>query len=178
MSRRNKPKQARTAYRDGEAPTPEQLARLGHVRIEAPQMPGHDTGNHRLYKRQHPANVWLGSGWVTPEGAAKLIWWDDLRLTANHDRIRSCCDDTPRGLGGVRSERMIDAGREHARVQLLLVGELGAHNVRALVHFLSHDGGLGEAYRDAFGPARVADCYERARSLIVRAGRFMETLRA
>ncbi len=176
MPRKNKTQ--RTAYREGEQPTPEQLARADYVQIEMPRIPGHDHGNVRGMRRQSPIDTWERNGWLSQAGAAKMRWWWDLNLTANYDRVRSCCDDTPRsGVGGLRPERMIDAGREHARLRGELVSAIGAHMTRCLVHFLSHDGTLAEAYRDAFAPLRNADCWALAQKVVVASGAALERVK-
>ena len=72
---------------------------------------------------------------------------------------------------------MIDAGREHARIRLELVGIVGAHFARCLVHFLSHDGTLTEAYRDAFAPLRNADCWALAQKVVVASGAALERVK-
>ena len=173
-----RPKRQNTQFREGVGATKEWADKADVEIIEAPRIVGHDGGNVRTQRRVHPCDAWKRAGWLTEEGAAKLKWWDELRLTANYDRARSCLDDTPRGSGGgARPERMIDAGRLHAQIKLDLCEDMGAHSVRCLVHFLSAEGSLQAAYREAFEPLRNCDCYDRARRIVVRAGQLMELYR-
>ncbi len=176
MPRKNKSQ--RTAYREGEQPTPEQLARADYVQIEMPRIPGHDHGNVRGLRRIDKIEHWRDKGWLSQQGAARMTQWWNLHLINNPDRIPSSMDDTPRSsVCQMRPERLIDAGREHARIKLELIGMVGPHFVRCLVHFLEADGKLGDAYRDAFAPLRNADCWALAQKVVVASGAALERVK-
>lgn len=160
------------------APTPEWRAKNEMRVVEASREGKWTDKQASTVRRQSPIDTWERNGWLSQQGAAKMRWWWDLNLTANYDRVRSCCDDTPRsGVGSLRPERMIDAGREHARLRGELVSAIGVPMTRCLVHFLSHDGTLAEAYRDAFAPLRNADVWALAQKVVVASGAALERVK-
>jgi hypothetical protein len=178
MPKQKRAKRQQTVFRDGVGPTPEQLSHGNFVETEAPRIPGHDHGNVRTMRRVPPIEHWQGKGLLSQRAAAAMTAWHNLLLIANYDRVASCCDDTPRGSGGgMRPDRMIDAGREHARIKLELVSMIGPHMARELCHFLEHDGTLTQAYREAYEPLRLADCFMRAERAVAKAGHAFERIK-